>query len=68
MKSQILELQKANRDLKDSLQDAVMLLRNVDMSNWGVIQRQSFALLNNKAFGTPYNDKDWCFDDLNGEQ
>lgn len=66
--AQYTELAKAHREMKELIQDAVMLLRPVDKSNWGVTNKQTFAKLENKAFGTPYNEKDWCMDDLNGEQ
>jgi len=68
MNTQLQALQKANRELKEGLQDAVNLLKHSDQSNWGVIQKQEFAKLSNKAFGTPYNEKDWDMADRNGEQ
>lgn len=68
MKDQILAFQKANREMKEHLQDAVMLLRQCEQNNWGVDKKQDFARLSNKAFGTAYNEKDWDMKDYNGDQ
>lgn len=67
MNEQVIQ-QRQVRELKENLQDAVSLLRTVDQNNWGVIQKQEFAKLSNRAFGTPYNEKDWDLADRNGEQ
>lgn len=66
--NQLIHLQREKRELKEDLQDAVGLLKTIDRTNWGLLQQQEFARLSNKAFGTPYNPKDWDMADLNGEQ
>ena len=59
--------QRHVRELKENLQDAVMLASKYK-NNMGIIDQEELARLNAKANGVAYNAKDWCQNDHNGEQ
>ena len=59
--------QRQVRELKENLQDAVMLASKYK-SNMGIIDQEELARLNAKANGVTYNAKDWRQNDHNGEQ
>jgi len=67
MQQQILNLQRENKLLKESLQDAVALAGK-HKSNMGQLDQEELARLNARANGSAFNAKDWDLTDRNGEQ
>lgn len=66
MNTQVI-LQRANRELKENLQDAVALATKYK-SNMGLIDQEELARLGAKVNGQSYNPKDFDMADHNGEQ
>lgn len=66
MNEQVIQ-QRQVRELKENLQDAVMLASKYK-SNMGIIDQEELARLSNRANGTAYNAKDWEQKETNGEQ
>lgn len=65
--NELIALQRQNRDLKEHLQDAVMLAGKFKRE-MGVVDQEELDRLNAKANGTSYNPKSWDLADKNGEQ
>jgi len=65
--NQIIALQRANKELKENLQEAVALASKFKRE-MGVIDQEDLARLNKAATGAVYNPADFDLRDRNGEQ